>query len=70
LNFFLKSSSPEPAGQNQSNLVQIILWGREFKFVQINGQVLFIGEIIVKMGWGHYKILFFRTMKPENLNFT
>jgi hypothetical protein len=23
---FLKSSSPEPAGQNQSNLVQIILW--------------------------------------------
>jgi hypothetical protein len=25
----------------------------EFKFVQIKGQVLFKGEIIVKMGWGH-----------------
>jgi hypothetical protein len=23
---FLKASSPESAGQNQSNLVQIILW--------------------------------------------
>jgi hypothetical protein len=33
----------------------------EFKFVQIKGQVLFKGEIIVKMGWGHLKILFSRT---------
>jgi hypothetical protein len=24
----------------------------------------------VKMGWGHLKILFLRTMKPEKLNFT
>jgi hypothetical protein len=24
----------------------------------------------VKMGWGHLKILFLRTMKPEQLNFT
>jgi hypothetical protein len=23
-----------------------------------------------KMGWGHLKILFLRTMKPEMLNFT
>jgi hypothetical protein len=23
-----------------------------------------------KMGWGHLKILFLRTMKPEKLNFT
>jgi hypothetical protein len=29
---FLKSSSPEPFGQIQSNLVQIILEQREFKF--------------------------------------
>jgi hypothetical protein len=39
----------KPAGQNQSNLVQIILWWREFKSVQIKGQVLFKGEIITKM---------------------
>jgi hypothetical protein len=24
----------------------------------------------VKMGWGHLKIFFLRTMKPEKLNFT
>jgi hypothetical protein len=24
----------------------------------------------IKMGWGHLKIFFFRTMKPEKLNFT
>jgi hypothetical protein len=24
----------------------------------------------LKMGWGHLKILFLRTMKPEKLNFT
>jgi hypothetical protein len=37
----------------------IILGLREFKFVQIEGQVLFKGEIIlknVKMEWGHLKI--------------
>jgi hypothetical protein len=44
-----KSSSPEPAGQIQSNLVQIIFGWREFKFVQIKVQVLFRGEIITKM---------------------
>jgi hypothetical protein len=51
--FKKKSSSPEPAGQIQSNLVQIILGWREFKFVQIKGQILFKGEIITKMSkWG------------------
>ena len=33
----LKSSSPEPLGQIQSNLVQIIFGWREFKFVQMKG---------------------------------
>jgi hypothetical protein len=47
--FKKKSSSPEPAGQIQSNLLQIILGLREFKFVQIKSQVLFKGEIITKM---------------------
>jgi hypothetical protein len=45
---FLKSFSAEPAGQSQSNLVQIIHGLREFKFVQIEGQVLFKVEIITK----------------------
>jgi hypothetical protein len=36
----------------------------EFKFIQIKGQVLFKGEIITKMGWGHLKILFSRTTEP------
>jgi hypothetical protein len=39
----------KPASQIQSNLVQIILGWREFKFVQIKGQVHFKGEIITKM---------------------
>jgi Fe-S cluster assembly ATPase SufC len=43
---FKKSSSPEPLGQIQSTLVQIILGQREFKFVHIKGRVLFKGEII------------------------
>jgi hypothetical protein len=33
-------------------------------FVQIKGQVLFKGEIITKMGWGHLKIFFSRTTGP------
>jgi hypothetical protein len=32
--------------------------------IQIKGQVLFKGEIITKMGWGHLKI-FSRTTEPE-----
>jgi hypothetical protein len=31
----------------------------------MKGQVLFKGEIISKMGWGHLKIFFFRTAEPE-----
>jgi hypothetical protein len=42
LKFFLKSFSPEPAGQIQSNLVQII------KFVQMKGQVPVKEEIFTK----------------------
>jgi hypothetical protein len=44
-----KKFSPEPAGQNQANLVHIIHWRKEFKFVQIKGQVFFKREIITKM---------------------
>jgi hypothetical protein len=50
-----KKSSPEPGSQILSNLVQIILGRRGFKFVQIKGRVLFKGEIITimsKWGWG------------------
>jgi hypothetical protein len=37
-------------------LIQTILLAeREFKFVQIKGQVLFKGEIIAKIVWGHFK---------------
>jgi hypothetical protein len=35
------------------------------------GQVLFKGEIIAKMGWGHLKVfLISRTTEPEELIFT
>jgi hypothetical protein len=47
--YWKKSFSPELVGQFQSNLVHIIFAERELKFVQINGQVLFKGEIIAKM---------------------
>jgi hypothetical protein len=36
----------------------------------MKGQVLFRGEIITKMGWGHLKIFFSRTNEPEELIFT
>jgi hypothetical protein len=39
------------------------------KFVQIKDQVLFEGEIIAKMGWGHLKFLFSKTTGPEKLRF-
>jgi hypothetical protein len=42
-------ASPEPAGQFQPYLVQIILSWRELKFVQIKSQVLFKEEMITKM---------------------
>jgi hypothetical protein len=35
----------------------------------MKGWVLFKGEIITKMGWGHLKI-FSQTTKPEELIFT
>ena len=55
-----QSTSSEPAGQIQSNLVQIILGWMEFKFVQIKGQVLFKGRDNhknLKMGWSNLNIL-------------
>jgi hypothetical protein len=65
--FFSRTSRP-----NSIILDTNFPWKKEFKFVQIKGQVLFNGEIIknVKMGWGNFKILFLRTMKPEKMNFT
>jgi hypothetical protein len=38
-------------------------WVREFKILQIKGQILFKGEIITKMqklGWGHLKTFFLK----------
>jgi hypothetical protein len=35
----------------------------------IKDQVLFKGGIITKMWWGHLKMLFLRTMKPEKAEF-
>jgi hypothetical protein len=45
-------------------------WVKGIQVVQLKGRVLFKGEIIAKMGWGHLKFLFLRTTKPEKLNFT
>jgi hypothetical protein len=44
----------------------------EFKIVRIKGQVLFKGEIITKMGWGHHGHLkiFSQTTEPQELIFT
>jgi hypothetical protein len=50
-NFF--ESSPEPVGQFQSNLVQIIIELRELKCHQMKDQVLFKGEITTKIGLDH-----------------
>jgi hypothetical protein len=44
-----QSSSPQPASQFQSNLVQIILGWKELKIVQKKGQVLFQGDIIIEI---------------------
>ena len=46
--FTFSSSSPEPPGQFQLNLVQSILAWMRFKIVQIKGPILFHGEIITK----------------------
>jgi hypothetical protein len=48
-----KNPSPELAGLFHSNLAQIILRYGEFLIVQIKGQVLLKGEIILKkQKWG------------------
>jgi hypothetical protein len=49
LQYIEELSSPEPTCQFQSNLVQIILGYREFKIIQIKGQILFKGEMIRKV---------------------
>jgi hypothetical protein len=70
--FFFKSSSPEPASQIHSNLIQLSLDDWNSNFVLKNRQVLFKGGYNhknVKMWWGHLKILFLRTMKPEKAEF-
>jgi hypothetical protein len=36
----------------------------KIKFIHIKGQVLFKRDIITKMGWGHLKIFFSRTIGP------
>jgi hypothetical protein len=66
-NLLKKSSSPEQASQFQLSSVQIILTYRGSKIVQMKGQVLFKGEIII--GWSHLNI-FLRTTKPEKHRFT
>jgi hypothetical protein len=57
--FILKKSSPEPAGQFQSNLVQIILGLKEIKIVLKKRPGFFPrgdNHINAKMGWDHLKI--------------
>ena len=59
---FTFSSSPEPLGQLQPNLVQNISGWRGFKFVQMKGHVLYKGEI--KINWQLLKKIFSRTTGP------
>jgi hypothetical protein len=63
-----KSTSPEPAGQFQSNLIHIILGYREFQIIQIKDHPLPKGDN-AEMGWRHLKI-FSRTTELEELIFT
>ena len=46
--FTFSTSSPEPLGQFQRDLAQIILWERGFMFVQMKVVTLLQGEIIAK----------------------
>ena len=46
--FTLSSSTPEPLGEFEPILAQIMLGWRGFKFVQMKGPALFQGEIITK----------------------
>jgi hypothetical protein len=50
------NSSPEPADQFQSNLVQTILGRRKVKFDDIKDQVLFKGEVITNLQVLNYLI--------------
>jgi hypothetical protein len=34
-------------------------------FVQVKGQVIFKGEIIAKIGWGHLKYFFLKNCKAR-----
>jgi tartrate dehydratase beta subunit/fumarate hydratase class I family protein len=45
-------------------------WVKKISNLQVKDQVLFKGEIITKMEWGHSKIIFSRTTGPEKLRFT
>jgi hypothetical protein len=54
----------------QNEQAQIILRCTEFKILQIRGQILFKGEIIAKIEYGHLKIFFSRTTRQEKLKFT
>ena len=47
--FTFSSTTPEPLGQFQSNLAQLIFGWRGFKFIQMKGPALFQGEIITKL---------------------
>jgi hypothetical protein len=54
--------SPSPRGDNSERVkIHIIFF---FNFLLQNQHTK------VNQGWGHLKILFLRTMKPEKLNFT
>ena len=64
--FTFSSSSPEPLGQLQPNLAQIILGWRGFKFIQMKGSALFQGEIITKLR--KYIDKFLKSSSPEPLS--
>jgi hypothetical protein len=67
-----KSSSPEPAGQFESNLIQIILVYIYIKGIQVCSNKLsdpLQGEIITKIRKGHLKFFLSRTTGPEKLRF-
>jgi hypothetical protein len=68
-----KSSYPELAGQNQSDLGTNYPLVKRIQVCSNKGSgPLQTGDNNrnVRKGWGHLKILFLRTMKPEKLNFT
>jgi hypothetical protein len=64
------TSSPEPLGQYQPDLAQVILEERAFKFVQMEGIALLQREIIAKE-WkcteNFMKIFFSRNSRPNSI---